>query len=459
MLDTLNFLFGLRQRVPRTLYARVGITLVVVKYLVDASVIYLVTGIRWTPLRYSLGALSIANSAHWPSWFGVAMIVWTLPFLWIGVSMTVRRAADAGWSPWVGLAFFVPFINYAVMLALCFVPSAPGDTWSVREALPAARDQLRSALYGVGAGIAVGLLGFGLDVGALQHYDSSLFLVTPFVLGATSAFVFNRRSPQTMKATMNVVALSLLLVGGALIAFALEGLVCLVMALPLGFALGWMGAVLGRGIAQRRGPGTGVALGVVMLPAAVMATRVTPPSPTYVVTTAVVVNAPPEIVWRHVIQFRDIQEQPDFISRLGLAYPLRARISGTGIGAVRRCEFSTGAFVEPITAWETPVHLAFDVVQQPPPLREWSPYQRVYAPHLHGFFRSTHGEFRLVPLAGGRTRLEGSTWYQIDVHPNGYWRFVTDQIVSRIHARVLRQVAREAEEETDSPRRSETLYY
>src|SRR2546429_3054376 len=34
---------------------------------------------------------------------------------WIGVSMTLRRAADAGRSPWWGLLFFVPVVNYAVM--------------------------------------------------------------------------------------------------------------------------------------------------------------------------------------------------------------------------------------------------------------------------------------------------------------------------------------------------------
>jgi hypothetical protein len=47
---------------------------------------------------------------------------------------------------------------------------------------------------------------------------------------------------------------------------------------------------------------------------------------------------------------------PVWIYGLGVAYPLRARIEGEGVGAVRHCEFTTGAFVEPITAWE-PVKL------------------------------------------------------------------------------------------------------
>ena len=48
--------------------------------------------------------------------------------------------------------------------------------------------------------------------------------------------------------------------------------------------------------------------------------------------------------------------------KTGLAYPLRARLVGAGVGAVRHCEFTTGAFVEPITVWDAPHRLAFDVI-------------------------------------------------------------------------------------------------
>lgn len=142
---------------------------------------------------------------------------------------------------------------------------------------------------------------------------------------------------------------------------------------------------------------------------------------------------------------RDIEERPGLPFRLGIAYPLRARIVGSGVGAVRHCEFSTGTFVEPITAWDAPRRLAFDVASQPPALQEWSPYRRVYAPHIDGFFRSTRGEFRLVALPGGRTRLEGSTWYAIDIHPRPYWDAIAEPLLHRIHSRVLEQVKRQAE--------------
>src|SRR5207253_1955637 len=133
------------------------------------------------------------------------------------------------------------------------------------------------------------------------------------------------------------------------------------------------------------------------------------------------IEAPPEQVWPRVLAFGDPAPPPEWFFRLGLAYPVRARLEGQGVGAVRHCEFSTGTFVEPITAWEPARRLAFDVAAQPPSMQEWSPYRRLHPPHLDGTMRSRRGEFRLVALPGARTRLEGSTWYQLEMGPQGYW--------------------------------------
>jgi hypothetical protein len=107
------------------------------------------------------------------------------------------------------------------------------------------------------------------------------------------------------------------------------------------------------------------------------------------------------------------------------------------VGAVRRCEFSTGAFVEPITVWDPPRRLAFDVTQQPPAMTEWSPYHDVKAPHVEGYMTSKGGEVRLIPLPGDRTRLEGTTHYAIAIYPELYWRVYAELLLHGIHTRVL----------------------
>jgi hypothetical protein len=130
----------------------------------------------------------------------------------------------------------------------------------------------------------------------------------------------------------------------------------------------------------------------------------------------------------------------EWVFRAGIAYPIRARLDGEGVGAVRRCEFSTGAFVEPITAWEPPSRLAFDVAAQPPSMTELSPYRDIHAPHLEGYMQSRRGEFRLIPLPGGRTRLEGTTWYTIAIYPEAYWAVFAEMLLHRIHGRVLEHI-------------------
>jgi hypothetical protein len=71
----------------------------------------------------------------------------------------------------------------------------------------------------------------------------------------------------------------------------------------------------------------------------------------------------------------------------------------------------------------------------------------VNPPHLDGYFRATHGEFRLIPLPDGRTRLEGRTRYVVDMFPQPYWTVPARSIVTAIHVRVLHHIQTLAEEE------------
>jgi hypothetical protein len=218
------------------------------------------------------------------------------------------------------------------------------------------------------------------------------------------------------------------------------------MAAPIALPIVAVGAVIGHRLADPGAPRTaGIGLTLVLLPIGAAIDTSIDRAPERVVLSAVEIDAPPDRVWRHVIAFDEIREEPAWYFRLGIAYPVRARIVGEGAGAVRFCEFSTGAFREPITAWEAPGRLAFDVTDQPPPLTELSPYSRVLAPHQQNYFRTTRGEFRLVPLPGGRTRLEGRTWYSLRIYPTAYWTAIADRIIHDIHLRVLRHIERRAE--------------
>nr|MBP7685050.1 SRPBCC family protein [Deltaproteobacteria bacterium] len=169
-----------------------------------------------------------------------------------------------------------------------------------------------------------------------------------------------------------------------------------------------------------------------------------PPADTHMVETVVEVAAPPEVVWERVVAFPELPPIEDWIFRVGVAAPTGARIEGSGVGAIRRCEFTTGEFVEPIEVWDPPRELGFSVQDMPDPMREMSPYD-IRPRHLDGYFRTTAGQFLLERTATGGTRLRGRTYYQLDMMPTVYWKLWADDIIHRIHLRVLRHVAHVAE--------------
>src|SRR4051812_40881738 len=195
------------------------------KYVFDASAIYLVAHVVWTPWDYliPLFRYRAAKIAVIPAGFALIFALWTLPFIWIGVSMMMRRAIDAGKSPAWCAFFVVPLLNYAVMLWLGTLPSVAADA---ELAIPSHRMEAaryRSALTGVLAAIGLALVGILLSVFAFGTYGLTLFLAGPLIQGMVVGYAFNKEARRTGAETTAVVTLSLLLVGGVILLFALEG--------------------------------------------------------------------------------------------------------------------------------------------------------------------------------------------------------------------------------------------
>jgi len=363
---------------------------------------------------------------------------------------------------WAGLLFAVKYNIDRLLIHIFF-----GRNWSIfsyfnsrcrglrtesRKAVAAPtgspswlpKSRLGSAAMAVGVTVPLGLGACLLSTEILHRYDWTLFVGMPFCIGFSAALIHGARVPRRLGESLAVSFLAVGLTAGMLLALAFEGVVCLVMAAPIGLALGAVGAIAGHAIQAVRQcttPAQVFCVPILAIPLmfAAEAMRQGPP-PVFEVVTAIEVNAPVEVVWKHVVEFSELPPPREFIFKLGIAYPTRAEIQGRGVGAVRRCMFSTGPFVEPIEVWDEPRLLKFSVTSNPAPMREWTPYHDTHPPHLHGFLVSEGGQFLLTPLPGGRTRLEGTTWYRHTLWPAGYWRLWSDQIIHAIHRRVLNHV-------------------
>ena len=211
---------------------------------------------------------------------------------------------------------------------------------------------------------ALGAVFAALSITVLGTYGWALFAGLPLCLGFVAACL---REPGSMWRAFDAGIASTLLTGVVIVAAALDGAICVLMALPLAMPMTMAGAYAGwlvRRVTSR--PPRTFAIALVALPLAMGAeAKVDRPPPLHSVTTSVIVNAPPEAVWRRVVAFPPLPEPRSMHFRAGIAYPRSATISGQGVGAVRRCRFSTGDFVEPITVWDEPRRLAFSVTEQP----------------------------------------------------------------------------------------------
>ena len=289
--------------------------------------------------------------------------------------------------------------------------------------------------------LLIALIAVGVGLLKSRTYGFSIFVLAPVLIGALGSWT--ARPSSGMRAA-GVGACATLLATCSFFALGMEGAVCILMALPLALPLGALGGWLAY-LANSPKAATGsVAMLMILTPASLMWDATAIP-PVFEVRSSIEIAASPEQVWKHVVSFSELPEPREWFFRAGLAYPQRAHIAGSGAGAVRYCEFSTGSFVEPIEIWNEPRLLRFRVTANPAPMHEWSPYAHVLPPHLHGYLISKRGEFRLTQMATGRTLLEGTTWYQHGLWPAEYWRWWSDAIIHRIHLRVLNHIRNLAE--------------
>jgi uncharacterized membrane protein YhaH (DUF805 family) len=453
-------------KVSRKTYALVGLIGFAIKHNIDR---YIAVGFfhnaallfnYWAPLGKA-ARLDHLSPLEWK--FVGSLLLTAIPFIWVGLVMTVRRLRDAGLPIWLVVLFFAPFLNLLFFLALCLLP--PRELPADREAAPwpgvpsldaiLPRSKTGSALLSIALTSAIGIFFSYTGTVFGGGYGWSLFVGLPFCMGMFAVLLHSYRAPCSFDTSMALSVIPVCIVGVALLALAVEGLVCLLMAAPLCLIFSLMGGLLGYFIQARHwrthSPAM-LSMLLLILPASFgveHAARLQPPM--YVARTAIDVQAPPEAVWQQVVSFSQIAPPTDLLFRVGIAYPIRAEITGRGPGAVRHCIFSTGAFAEPIEIWDEPHLLKFGVTENPAPLNELTPYGHINARHLHGYFLSRGGQFLLTPLPGGGTRLEGTTWYQNAIWPAPYWRLWSDYIIHRIHLRVLNHIREKVESSPTKP--------
>jgi MFS family permease len=452
-------LWRIEGTISRGTYALAGFIGFAIKHNLD-RLIASSLGTRWGIWNYWIPLENVTQPHAWQPGdrrLLMALLVTALPFIWIGVTLTVKRLRDAGQPLWLAILFFAPIVNLLFFAVLCVLSGESREARSGQyERMRASSNlwpesRVGSAVLGVGVSALIGVVVTWIDLRLLGNYGLTLFIALPFVMGYVAVWIHCHRVKRTIGDALAVATLSVLLAAIGIAAIAIEGIICLFMAAPIAWILaafgGFLAHVIHNGTESPDPEASTFTALVLAIPLMLGAEHAAPPPiPRFQVHTSLEIAAPPAVVWKRIISFPTLPPPGEWPFRLGIAYPVEAHLTGEGLTADRECRFSTGRFKEPILVWEPGKHFAFAISEEPLLMKETSPYGNIRVRHLEDHdFQAERADFFLTSLPNGGTRLEGISTYQNRMWPGSYWRIWTDAIVHSIHQRVFEQVKTLAE--------------
>ncbi len=269
----------------------------------------------------------------------------------------------------------------------------------------------------------------------MADYTYGLILVMPGVQGLVGGLLRGPAKSTGGHGVALIAGLWMMDMLGAVVILR-EGVICLLMATPLLWIVMAIGYVIGRWLARWRGGGKASVSLMPLLVIAVVAETLGPvPDAPFAVTDRVTVAAPPEYVWRYVVDYPDNPTKPDYwLWSAGLPYPTHSVAPVQAVGQRRDCRFSGNqAFEERISVLEPDSRLVFDITKQP------------QHPEIIGHMTVDRGEIALSRNADGTTTITATSWYRLHVRPAGYFGWWAQDVTRHVHFRVLGYMKRLAE--------------
>ena len=449
-----RLLLSARGNITRSQFVITGFILFAIKYNLDRllalhfQINWFIPNYFFSPFHLSIRSLNDDNIR-----FYLFLSLFSIPFLLTGVFLCLKRLRDAGLKQYLVFLFFIPLINIFFFGMLAVLPSKIKS--NIVEEKPRWLDKLipksktGSALFACGISVLLALVFTLVSIDIMQEYGWGLFIAVPFFIGFSSVLTYAyHHHPVSLSASVSIGVSGVAFFGLLLIVLAMEGLICLAMAFPIALVISFIGSLVAYAIQsiELKNAFRLYSLNVFFILATLFLENSVENKPEiYELKTSVLIQNTPEKVWQHLVAFNEIDPPDEFLFKAGIAYPQDAKIYGHGKGAIRHCNFTTGSFIEPITTWDQPRLLQFDVLQQPVPLTELSFYKQVKAPHLEKFFCSVKGQFFLTETVNHQTLLTGTTWYTNKMWPAPYWKLWSDAILHKIHFRVLNHIKKRSE--------------
>lgn len=140
------------------------------------------------------------------------------------------------------------------------------------------------------------------------------------------------------------------------------------------------------------------------------------------ITTRAHFNASPEAVWKHIMFYEEVPENPPFLLRTFLPRPIRTEGNKVWVGATVRCTYREGVLVKRVTRVEPPHMLQFEVIKQ--------------NLGVEGCTLTTGGSYEIYTDAYA-TEVQLTTNYRAYLQPRFLWRRLEKLLVLELHNHIL----------------------
>ena len=227
-----------------------GVLLAVLKIGVDYAV-SAAFGQAWSPLYYvSPIDAPLFHPGENLNYYA-ALWATAIPFLAVGIWLSARRLRDANAPAWMVVLFIVPFANLLFFLALSVLPSAAPAAVAEPAREPVNQDDIPTEAPGepprmgapaafamsVLAGATITLGALGASVCVMGNYGAPLFIGAPLFTGFATTLLFDQlhgvNANRGRAYSLGAAIVSLVVSFIVLLAFAFEGVICLMMVWPL----------------------------------------------------------------------------------------------------------------------------------------------------------------------------------------------------------------------------------
>jgi len=268
----------------------------------------------------------------------------------------------------------------------------------------------------------------------LVNYGTTFFVVFPLAVG----FSIGTHETLAERGWLSI-GLALLIFFGFLLAGALEGLVCVAMALPIFMITRGIGYLIQRSRNRRKPKNLTDHLINSLSPLVVLLVlnpveQALMPEPGLVeIETSVLLPYDAALVFDQVKQMDKLDAEKPWGIWLGLPAPYRCILEADTIGAKRHCLFDNGSIIAEITRYEKGKVLEMDVVDYSLTGREW----------FH-FVDATYTFERVE----GQTKITRTSSYKSVLYPRLYWKPLEGWGIAQEHEFVLASLRKNLEELT-----------